>query len=79
MCRNKQFLEPRSCLLPTAMLIKEDKILNPNIPNLPSKEEVVTLSLKKGYHLTNYLIYTSTNSRKFFIKYANATMAEAHT
>jgi hypothetical protein len=55
----------------------EDEILNPNIPDLPSKAEVYKLCRKSDRYI-NHLIYTG-KGRKISIKFGNATMAEART
>lgn len=59
------------------MIITATEIYNPRIPNLPPKATVEHLCHQKGLH-HNRLIYTSNNSSKFFIKYNNARLAEAH-
>jgi hypothetical protein len=58
------------------MLITRNEILNPSIPNLPSKDLVITLCRQKGSDC-NHLTY-STGGKDIFIKYNNATMDEAH-
>jgi hypothetical protein len=63
------------------MHITDDELLNPNITNLPSKDEVIALIAlyrKKGSS-TNHLVYNSSDGRRFFIKYGNVIMAEART
>lgn len=64
----------------SSMLITDDEILNPNIPDLPSKKEVIRLCRKhRSDSDTSHLTYPSPNGRTFFIKYRNASMAEART
>ncbi|KAJ9257924.1 hypothetical protein DTO207G8_1701 [Paecilomyces variotii] len=59
------------------MLITEKEILNPSIPDLPSKELVIELCKREGSR-RNHLTYSS-KDREIFIKYNNASMSEAHT
>lgn len=59
------------------MLITEKEILNPSIPDLPSKDLVIELCRREGAR-RNHLTYSS-KYRDIFIKYNNASMSEAHT
>lgn len=58
------------------MIVTDNGIFNPNVPDLPTKDQVQQLCRQKGSQY-NRLKYTA-NGSNFFIKYNNATMAEAH-
>lgn len=58
------------------MIITDTEICNPSVPNLPTKAKVEQLCRQKGPHY-NRLVYIA-NGSKFFIKYNNARIAEAH-
>lgn len=59
------------------MIVTDKEILNPSVPDLPSKDQVVELCRQKGLAY-NHLTYTTVNGKIFFIKYNNVKMAEAH-
>lgn len=59
------------------MIVTDEEIFNPSVPDLPSKDQVVKLCRQKGADY-NRLTYTAPNGKIFFIKYNNATMPEAH-
>ncbi|BCS25047.1 uncharacterized protein APUU_41491A [Aspergillus puulaauensis] len=59
------------------MIVTDKEILNPSVPDLPSKDQVVELCRQKGLGY-NHLTYTTVNGKIFFIKYNNIKMAEAH-
>ncbi|KAL4780144.1 hypothetical protein BJX76DRAFT_351209 [Aspergillus varians] len=59
------------------MIVTDNEIFNPSIPDLPSKDQVVKLCRQKGLDY-NHLTYTTANGKILFIKYNNAKMAEAH-
>lgn len=59
------------------MIVADREIFNPNIPNLPTRDEVEKLCRQKGFE-RHHLVYIA-NDTRFFIKYNNAKMAEAHS
>lgn len=59
------------------MIVTDQEIFNPSVPDLPSKDQVIQLCRQKGLHY-NQVTYTTVNGKIFFIKYNNARMAEAH-